>query len=77
MSRAFNGESISAFGERPTFSFSVLFRRMVETMRIWRKRWRDRRELLDCLAVDDRVAADIGIDRSVLHEWAHRPFWRD
>ncbi len=76
MSRAFEVESVSAFAERPTFSLSALFRRMIETARIWRKRRRDRRELLDYLAVDYRVAADIGVNRSELREWAARPFWR-
>jgi uncharacterized protein YjiS (DUF1127 family) len=76
MSRTFDLETDSAFAERPTFSFAALLRGTIETMRIWRKRWGDRRELLDCLAVDDRLGADIGVNRSDLREWAERPFWR-
>jgi uncharacterized protein YjiS (DUF1127 family) len=77
MSRTFDVESVSTFAERPTFSFAALFRVIIETVRIWRRRSRARQELLDYLAMDYRAAADIGIDRSNAREWARRPFWRE
>ena len=81
MSRYLDGTSVAAFAGNRSFAWSALRKRLLagsvsRSARIWLKRWRDRRELLDYLAMDHRAAADLGIDRSNAREWAQRPFWR-
>jgi uncharacterized protein YjiS (DUF1127 family) len=76
MSRYLDGESVAAFAGSRSFSWRAFFKRLADTARIRLKRQRDRRELLDYLAMDHRAAKDIGIDRSNAREWAQRPFWR-
>jgi uncharacterized protein YjiS (DUF1127 family) len=40
----------------------------------WLERARSRRQLAE---LDDRMLADIGLDRATAHEEAERPFWLD
>jgi uncharacterized protein YjiS (DUF1127 family) len=76
MSHYIDGDAVAAFVGRRTFSCRLFFKAVTETAHVWRKRQRQRRELLDYLAADHRAARDMGIDRSNAREWAERPFWR-
>jgi uncharacterized protein YjiS (DUF1127 family) len=76
MTRYYAGESVAAFSGNRGFSWSAFFKQLADTVGTWRRRERDRRELLDYLATDHRAANDLGIDRSDAREWAERPFWR-
>jgi uncharacterized protein YjiS (DUF1127 family) len=76
MSQYLNGESVAAFAEGRSFYWRAFLQRAIDTARIWRKRHRDREELLRYLALDHRAGTDIGMDRNCAREWADRPFWR-
>jgi uncharacterized protein YjiS (DUF1127 family) len=76
MSQYLDGESVAAFTESRSFSSRALLRRAIDTIRIWRKRQRDRDELLNYIAMDHRAGTDIGMDRNCARTWAERPFWR-
>jgi len=76
MSHYLDGGSVAAFAESPAYSWRKFFRSAIDTVRIWRKRQHDRRQLLNYLAMDHRAANDIGTDRSNARDWAERPFWR-
>lgn len=76
MSHYLDGSSVAAFAERPSFSWRTFFKRVIDTLRVWRTRERERQQLLDYLAMDHRAAGDIGLDRSNARDWARRPFWR-
>lgn len=54
--------------------FAQLFFASLKTADIWYERARQRRSLAE---LDDHLLRDIGIDRSVAMEEAHKPFWRD
>ena len=77
MSRYIVGESVGAFSGSRRFSWHAFSQRLIDTARLWRKRERDRLELLHYLASDHRAAGDLGIDRSNAREWAERPFWQE
>lgn len=49
-------------------------RRVVATLREWRRRARDRAELA---ALDERTLADIGLSRTDAEFLANKPFWRE
>ena len=49
------------------------FRRVI---RVWAERDRDRRQLLDLLKSDHRMAGDMGTTTQELEDWARKPFWR-
>jgi uncharacterized protein YjiS (DUF1127 family) len=76
MSQYLNGESIAAFAESRSFSSRAFLQRAIDTVLMWRKRQREREELLRYLALDHRAGTDIGMDRNCAREWADRPFWR-
>ncbi len=76
MSQYLNGESVAAFAESRSFSWHASLQRAIDTARIWRRRQREREELLKYLAMDHRAGTDIGMDRNCAREWAQRPFWR-
>lgn len=76
MSHSFNGQTVGAFTENASFSWRAFFRSVIDTLRTWHTRERERQQLLNYLAMDHRAASDIGIDRSDAREWARRPFWR-
>ena len=76
MSRYLDGQSVAALARSRTFSWRALFKSLADTLRIWRKRHRDRDELLKYFATDHRAPNDLGIDRANAREWADRPFWR-
>ena len=46
---------------------------VAETLRVWHRRHADRRALV---ALDDRMLADIGIDRIDALQEASKPFWK-
>jgi uncharacterized protein YjiS (DUF1127 family) len=48
-------------------------RDLTACIRLWRQRARSRRELL---WLNEHQLQDIGIDRQVAEEEAHKPFWR-
>ena len=60
-----------------TFSWRTLYRGASAWLRSCRQRQRERRQLLDYMAIDHRAAADIGVTGYDALEWANRPFWRD
>ncbi len=76
MWRYLDGQSVAALAGSRSPSWRAFFRSLAETVRIWRKRQRDRQELLKYFASDHRAPNDLGIDRANAHEWADRPFWR-
>lgn len=76
MTRYLAGESVAAFAGNRGFSWTAFFEKFADAFGTWRRRQRDRRELLDYLATDHRAANDLCIDRSDAREWAQRPFWR-
>jgi uncharacterized protein YjiS (DUF1127 family) len=69
-------ESVAAFAGSRSFSWRTFCKSLAGTARIWRRRRRDRRELLDYFAIDHRAPNDLGIDSGNAREWAERPFWR-
>lgn len=76
MSCYLDGETGAAFTGSRTFSWCAFFKSLAGTARIWLQRRRERRELLDYLAMDHRASKDIGIDWSDAREWMERPFWQ-
>ncbi len=58
----------STYGARP-----ALFARAAETLRIWRKRIREKRALAQ---LDERDLHDFGASSSDVFAELHRPFWR-
>jgi uncharacterized protein YjiS (DUF1127 family) len=76
MSQYLDGESVAAFAESRSLYWRAFLRRAIDTMWIWRRRQRERKELLKYLAMDHRVGNDIGMDRNCARAWAERPFWR-
>ena len=77
MSHYLNGESIAAFAESRSLYWRAFLQHAIDAVRIWRRRQRDREELLKYIAMDHRAGTDIGMDRNCAREWAERPFWRD
>jgi uncharacterized protein YjiS (DUF1127 family) len=76
MSRYLDGESVAFLAGSRSFSWLTLFSGLGDTIRIWRKRQRERQELIKYFATDHRAPNDLGIDRTNAHDWADRPFWR-
>ena len=74
-----HSESAIAVAERIFSRPELLARAMraVSLVRTWSNRRRQRRELLDYIASDHRVAADIGITGCEARNWSQRPFWRN
>ena len=65
--------SIQSYRQIINHHCSGLLTQVEETIRIWRERMRDRRELAQWT---DRDLHDVGLSRSdVIHE-AEKPFWR-
>ncbi len=76
MSHTLHGENVAAFTQGRAFSGHVLFARLTDTLRTWRRRQRERQELLYYLATDHRAVMDLGTDFASAREWADRPFWQ-
>ena len=76
MSHTLHGENVAAFTQSRAFSWHVLFARLADTVRTWRRRQRERYELLNFLVTDHRAAMDLGTDLAGAREWADRPFWQ-
>ena len=80
MSHTLHGENLAAFGQNRRYSWRaswrVFFARLTDTARTWRRRLRERRELLHYLETDHRAAMDLGINHAAAREWVDRPFWR-
>jgi len=76
MSRYLDGESVAFLAGNRSRSWHAFFKNVADTVGIWRKRQRDRQELLKFFAADHRAPNDLGIDRANAHAWADRPFWR-
>jgi uncharacterized protein YjiS (DUF1127 family) len=76
MSHTLHGENLAAFTQGRTFSWRASFARLADTAQTWRRRQRERRELLYFLATDHRAAMDLGTDLAGAREWADRPFWQ-
>jgi uncharacterized protein YjiS (DUF1127 family) len=75
MFRYLYGESVAALAEGRSFSWRAYVHAAVDTVRTWPTRRRQRQELLDYMAIDHRIAADIGLSKSDALDWAERPFW--
>jgi uncharacterized protein YjiS (DUF1127 family) len=54
-----------------------LARRVATILGLWRRRQRDRRELVRLAELDDRMLADIGLSRSDAEFLINKPFWRE
>lgn len=76
MSHYAHGESRAALTGWWSIPWRTLFRRATNTLRLWAARQRQRHELLEYLATDHRVVADIGASENDMREWATRPFWQ-
>jgi hypothetical protein len=76
MSHTLHGENVAAFTQGRAFSWRVLSARLADLVRTWRRRQRERQELLYYLATDHRAAMDLGTDLAGAREWADRPFWQ-
>lgn len=76
MSHYLPGQSAAAFTERRPISWRVLLRGAAEIVRTWLSRRRQRQEFLAYIAIDHRVAADLGVGANDARDWAERPFWR-
>lgn len=76
MSQYLDSDSVAALAESRSFSWRTFFQRAIDTARKWRRRQRERDELLNYLAMDHRAGTDLGLDRTCAREWAERPFWR-
>lgn len=50
------------------------FRAIAATLRLWRRRWRNRQELT---RLDDRTLRDIGLTRGDAEFLINKPFWRE
>jgi len=76
MSSVQHCQASAVLAGRDTFAWFNIATRWVQRVRAhWRAR-RERRELLDFLAVDYRAAADIGITHCEAQALSQRPFWR-
>jgi hypothetical protein len=60
-------ETGAVFAARRTFSLRTLFNRVADRLRVGRDRRRQRRELIEYLASDHRVANDLGITTHEAH----------
>jgi uncharacterized protein YjiS (DUF1127 family) len=76
MSSYLHGETSVAFMQRRSLQWRALLNGVTDLVRICYRRRRQRRELLDYMASDHRVAADIGITGYEARNWSQRPFWR-
>lgn len=76
MSRYLDGESFAFLAGNRSFSWVALFNSVGHTIQIWRRRQRERQELIKYFATDHRAPNDLGVDRANAHDWADRPFWR-
>jgi uncharacterized protein YjiS (DUF1127 family) len=76
MSHYLPGESAAAFAEHWSFAWRAFLSRLADTAYTWVSRRQQRQELLDYMAMDHRVAADIGVNANDARDWAERPFWR-
>ena len=56
---------------------TTLAYRVAATLRLWRRRQRDRRALARFVAFDDRALADIGLGRVEAEFLINKPFWRE
>lgn len=63
-----------AHPSRPIHAALAVFRSLSDRAAAWRKRQRERAELL---ALDDAALKDLGISRAQAHFEHGRPFWRD
>jgi uncharacterized protein YjiS (DUF1127 family) len=77
MSHYFDGRSVAALSPGRAFSWRAFFYRIVETVKLWRRRQREREEFLFFLTTDHRAFNDLSVGRSDALEWAERPFWRE
>ncbi len=50
-----------------------LLARLGATLRLWRKRWREREQLA---RLGERELRDIGLSRSAIYDELRKPFWR-
>jgi len=76
MSHTLRGENVAAYTQARAFSWRALFAHLADTPGTWRRRQRERQELLRYLATDHRAAMDLGTDLAGAREWADRPFWQ-
>jgi len=76
MPRYIDGESVAFLAGGNSVSWRGVFKKVADTVRVWRKRQSERQELLKFFATDHRASNDLGIDQANAHAWADRPFWR-
>jgi uncharacterized protein YjiS (DUF1127 family) len=68
-----NGEHALATVARPRRGLAALFTALLESLNAFEERSRQRRALA---ALDDRLLADIGLDRWTVEADLARPFWK-
>jgi len=76
MSHILRGDNVAGFAQKKAFSWRAFFARAADMARTWRRRQRERSEMLHFLTTDHRAAMDLGVDRGTAREWADRPFWQ-
>lgn len=52
-------------------------RRIAATLKLWRQRRRERRELAALVDLDHRTLRDIGLTRCEIESLINKPFWRE
>ena len=51
--------------------------RLAATLRVWRQRRRERRQLLALVRLGNRMLGDIGLSRGEAEFLINKPFWRE
>jgi hypothetical protein len=70
-----HGEAAPSVSARWSLAWRALCDAALERVRTYRRRRRERQELIDYMASDHRVAADLGITGDIARDWTSRPFW--
>ena len=75
MSQTF--ETLRATGsDRPGFQLMGPAAVLGQVLRLWMRRWRDRRSLGNLALLDDYLLLDVGVTRAEILREAAKPFWR-
>jgi uncharacterized protein YjiS (DUF1127 family) len=76
MASILHREAAAGLTELQPLSWRALIKSVVDRVRTYPKHRRERQELLEYIASDHRVAADLGINMDTARDWSRRPFWR-
>ena len=76
MTHCLPGPSAPALTGRRPVPWRAFLSDVVEIVRVWLERRRQRQELMQYMADDHRAVADLRVSLNDARDWASRPFWR-